>query len=289
MAARSGAAGADAQGIAESRGVAAGFRARSPRARRKTHEPGAHRRRSDARRLSRGTDSIAKAAQAAIGTERHEVQAAESVDAREAFRNGATAPRSQIERWGTRQTPSVVMYPGWYAARRNAHGGITSHSLGYPPQGWRLQIVRIQRRYKVGLAAVVFRSKDNLQLGADEPQAHVDADTGQTYFDDVEAERRHGQELQAAWVRFGNIALVSWLRDEIDRIIGSHSLLYTKVLYSGSHSGDFIPVSQLARLSEEISAVRKSNDQSEDLIQFLGGLEELIRTAHQERNPIVFI
>src|SRR5690348_10203982 len=69
MAARSDKACANAQGIAKSRGFASRFRARSPRARRKTHEPGAHRRRSDARRLSRGTNSTAKAAPAAVTAE----------------------------------------------------------------------------------------------------------------------------------------------------------------------------------------------------------------------------
>ena len=140
----------------------------------------------------------------------------------------------------------------------------------------------------MGLAAVVYRNKENLQLGADEPLAVV-LDNGQVYFDDVAAERRHEGNLQAAHVRFGNIALISALREEIGRIAGPQSLLYTKVVHSGSHSGDFIPTTQLARLSEDISAIRKSNKQSPELRHFLEDLEELIRVALYERNPIAFV
>lgn len=74
MATRSRKACANAQGITESRGHAAGFLARSPRARRETYKPSAHRGRSDARRLSCGTNSTAKAAQTAVAAECDELK-----------------------------------------------------------------------------------------------------------------------------------------------------------------------------------------------------------------------
>lgn len=141
----------------------------------------------------------------------------------------------------------------------------------------------------MGLDAVVFRNKGNLQLGADEQFAEILPDTGEVYFDDAQIERRHFHELMAAHARFDNIALISGLREEIRRIIGQHSLLYTKVVYSGSHSGDFIPVAGLASLSKEVSSVRRAKNPSTDLRRFLDDLDQLIRAAIREGNPIVFV
>ncbi|MGA8873231.1 MAG: hypothetical protein WB460_18945 [Candidatus Acidiferrales bacterium] len=141
----------------------------------------------------------------------------------------------------------------------------------------------------MGLDAVVYRSKSNLQLGSDEQLAHLVPDTGEIYFDDDAASRRHSQELEAIHVRFGNIAMISELREEIARIVGADSILYQKIVYSGSHSGDFIPVDELARLAEEIPFVRKSGKPSRDLRDLVDRVEELTQAALHERNPIVFV
>lgn len=141
----------------------------------------------------------------------------------------------------------------------------------------------------MGLDAVVYRNKDNLQLGADEQFAQLVPDTGEVYFDDDEISRRHDQEREAAHARLGNIAMIAALRDEVGRLFGPQSLLHTKVLYDGTHSGDFIPITQLPDLLEEISRVRKASKQSRDLRDFLDSTEELAQIALHERNPIVFV
>lgn len=141
----------------------------------------------------------------------------------------------------------------------------------------------------MGLSGVVYRNKDNLQLGADEQFAQLLPDTGEVYFVDDDMSRRHDQEREAAHARLGNIAMISALREEIGRFLGPQSLLYTKVLYSGTHSGDFIPITQLPDLLEEISRVRKASNQSRDLRDFLDRIEKLAQIALHERNPIVFV
>lgn len=141
----------------------------------------------------------------------------------------------------------------------------------------------------MGLDAVVYRSRDNLQLGADEKFARLIPDTGEVHFDDDDVSRRHDQEREAAHARLGNIAMISALRDEVGRLVGPQSLLYTKVLYDGTHSGDFIPITQLPDLLEEISRVRKASNQSRDLRDFLDSTEKLAQIALHERNPIVFV
>ena len=141
----------------------------------------------------------------------------------------------------------------------------------------------------MGLDAVVYRNKSNLQLGADEQFAQLIPGTGEIYFDDNAASRRHSQELEAVRVRLGNIAMISALREEIARTVGADSILHQKIVYSGSHSGDFIPIDELARLAEEMSLVRKSGNLSSDLRDLLDRVEELTQAALHERNPIVFV
>jgi hypothetical protein len=141
----------------------------------------------------------------------------------------------------------------------------------------------------MGLDAVVYRNKHNRTLGDDEPVARVAEDTGEVYFEDNEIARRHHTEREAAHARLGNLATISALRAEIGRIAGPRGLLYTKFVYSGSHSGDIIPVAEFARLSKEISSLRETNGLSEDLGLFLSSVEELLQAAIRERNPIVFV
>lgn len=141
----------------------------------------------------------------------------------------------------------------------------------------------------MGLDAVVYRNRNNLQLGVDDRLARFVPDTGETYFDDDAASRRHSQQREALYIRLGNIAMISALREEIADILGSDSILYQKVVYSDSHSGDFIPIDQLGRLAEETTLIRKSGKQSGDLRDFLESIDELTEAALREKNPIVFV
>lgn len=141
----------------------------------------------------------------------------------------------------------------------------------------------------MGLDAVVYRNRKNLQLGPDEEFAHLVPETGETYFENDEISRKHRERFQAAHRRLGNIAEIAFLRNEILQLGAGAGKLYSKVLYSGSHSGDFIAVNELPLLLEEIASLRKRGKHSEEMEGFLNQMEALVRAAINEPNPVVFV
>src|SRR3954468_4531178 len=52
--------------------------------------------------------------------------------------------------------------------------------------------------------------------------------------------------------RLGNISLVGLLRAELQAKAERFPILVTKVVYSGSHAGDFLPVESIAALQTEL-------------------------------------
>ena len=62
-----------------------------------------------------------------------------------------------------------------------------------------------------------------------------------------------------------------------------------KVLYSGTHSGDTIPVESLSVLAAELASISNAGPRSPELLEFIRSMEELIRAAKDEGNPIVFV
>jgi len=141
----------------------------------------------------------------------------------------------------------------------------------------------------VGLDAVVYRNKKHLHLGEDEKSAQLIPERGEVYFENDELSRKHREQLIAAGARLGNITEIAELRDELSRLTVPASILREKVLYSGSHSGDFIPFDELSVLLDEIHLVRRTGKASRELQSFLDSIEELIRAATNETNPIVFV
>jgi hypothetical protein len=69
------------------------------------------------------------------------------------------------------------------------------------------------------------------------------------------------------------------------------SILLSKVLYSGSHSGDSIPVEQTLALRDELLQLKDSVEQPDcdHMKQFVSDMLELVEAARQEGNPIVFV
>jgi len=114
-------------------------------------------------------------------------------------------------------------------------------------------------------------------------------ETGEVYFENGELSRKHRHQLQAVEHRLGDITEISALREEATRLIGPESVVLQKVLYSGTHSGDTIPVESLASLSAELNSITNSSQQSPELRRSVGSLEELVRAAKYEGNPIVFV
>jgi len=141
----------------------------------------------------------------------------------------------------------------------------------------------------VGLNAVVYRKREHLQLGPDEEHATLIPETGELYFEDPKLDRKYLYKREAATHRLGNITAISILRGELSKLIGPESLLERRVLYSGTHSGDFIPIGDLDQLSAELRRVRETGHSSPLMREFVSALQQLIQAAKDEGNPIVFV
>jgi hypothetical protein len=141
----------------------------------------------------------------------------------------------------------------------------------------------------VGLDAVVYRNRKHIELGRDAEHAKLDPQTGEVYFEDVKLSRKYDHQRQAVAHRLGNIALISTLSDEVSQLIGPESLLERKILYSGTHSGDAIPLLELDELSAELIRISETGRSSPMMQEFVGALQKLIQAAKDEGNPIVFV
>ncbi len=141
----------------------------------------------------------------------------------------------------------------------------------------------------MGLNAVVYRNKKHLKLGDDENAGRVIPATGEVYFENDEVSRKYRNQIHAAEYRIGKIAEISALREEVAQFITPESVTLRKILFSGAHSGDAILLDSMPTLSAEIGSLGSAVEQSAELRQFVDSLKELIRTAENEGNPIVFI
>ena len=83
--------------------------------------------------------------------------------------------------------------------------------------------------------------------------------------------------------RLGNISLVGLLRAELQREAERFSILVTKVVYSGSHAGDHLPVEQIPALQRELELLREfrctSRKSDGFMTEFREQMSELAATA----------
>jgi hypothetical protein len=92
--------------------------------------------------------------------------------------------------------------------------------------------------------------------------------------------------------RIGNIGLVGLLRNELRRSKELFPLLLEKVLYSGTHCGDYLPTDDLLMLREEIDRLAGftcANEEHQDYMEeFRQQMEELVESALAVDKSIVF-
>jgi len=141
----------------------------------------------------------------------------------------------------------------------------------------------------MGLDAVVYRNRAHIELGRDAEYAKQDPRTGEVYFEDLILSRKYDREREAVSRRLGNVAAVADLVEQVVQLLGSDSFIAQKILYSGTHSGDSIPLKDIPELAAELHAIRQSARLSPLLGEFLNAFEELIKAANDEGNPIVFV
>jgi len=97
-------------------------------------------------------------------------------------------------------------------------------------------------------------------------------------------------ETPAIHKRLGNASMIAWIADEALPLLGKDSVLFSRVLYSGSHSGDSVGLEELNRLESEIKVLRENpSGRSSALENFLNDMSDLISKAREEGAPIVFV
>ena len=141
----------------------------------------------------------------------------------------------------------------------------------------------------MGLDAVVYRKLNHLDLGEDLRLAKLDPETGEVYFESEDLARKYAKQLCVCEHHLGNISKIAECREEVSQLLAPESHLLRKVLYSGTHCGDWIRLSEMELLSTEIESIRRRGRASEGLRELLTSVEDLLRAANSEGNPIVFV
>lgn len=138
----------------------------------------------------------------------------------------------------------------------------------------------------MGLDAYVYLRREFIQ--AAHPDAlRLDKDTGEVYYAH-EAGLRDDFVSEAIHIRLGNIANISGLRHELCTPDANLPIICGKILYSGSHCGDWIEFALIDELAREVAHLRTRTDLSSYAVIFLDSLDALILASRDQRNPIVF-
>jgi hypothetical protein len=145
----------------------------------------------------------------------------------------------------------------------------------------------------MSLSALVYRSRQTLDVDVGSLGAVRDDHTGEYFFPTPQHDGKYPREAFIAyefWI--GNVMGVAELRAELCTITNREdSLLLKRCLYSGTHSGDVIELALLPALEYEVQGLldRCGTRISEYLMSVLHGILGLIETAKRENNPIVFV
>src|SRR2546426_2770125 len=67
----------------------------------------------------------------------------------------------------------------------------------------------------------------------------------------------------------GNIALVGLLRAELQQAADPFPILVSRVVYSGSHAGDFLPVETIPALQRELESLREFRCSTQEAASFM--------------------
>ncbi|HZR18471.1 MAG TPA: hypothetical protein VFE51_14355 [Verrucomicrobiae bacterium] len=93
-------------------------------------------------------------------------------------------------------------------------------------------------------------------------------------------------EQRLATKRIGNVAHVARLRDLAAARLGSKSLVVSKMLYDGNHSGDSLPVADLGQLATELLVLEEASEQ--EMQAFAREMLGIVRIARQHERPVCF-
>jgi hypothetical protein len=146
----------------------------------------------------------------------------------------------------------------------------------------------------MGLIAVVYLAKNNLPFDMNKEGAEEDHRTGAIYFRDPERKKLFPREKrQATRVKLGTSFEIVEITKELGPMLGAaESVLTDHVLYDISHSGDLIETQDLERLDTELHSVEDRLDprhRSKLAGRFLKDMFQLVKTAKEQKKPIVFV
>ena len=92
--------------------------------------------------------------------------------------------------------------------------------------------------------------------------------------------------------RLGNIALIALLRSELKHEADRYPIICGKVLYSGIHAGDYLPLDTIPGLQRELDQLRDFKCSGEEankfMIAFHAQMCELVGAALSVSKPIDF-
>jgi hypothetical protein len=90
----------------------------------------------------------------------------------------------------------------------------------------------------------------------------------------------------------GNIALVCVLRNELQKWSENFQIILEKILYSGTHAGDFLTLEDIEKLSKEIDFLEKLRGSTEQNQEFLNDFRvklcDLVQASTKVSKPISF-
>src|SRR5437867_1354527 len=140
----------------------------------------------------------------------------------------------------------------------------------------------------MGLDAVVFRNIRNLEALCGQGHFEVDETTGEGLLKQYSKLRIPRDCFFAVEKRLGNVAEIASLRELIGTALDpGDSLILSRVVCSGSHSGDSIKLDDLPQLRDEVRLLKSQG--MPGLHGFLESLDALLEAAEAEQNPIVFV
>jgi hypothetical protein len=92
--------------------------------------------------------------------------------------------------------------------------------------------------------------------------------------------------------RLGNIWHVALLRSELEREADRFPILLTKVVYSGTHGGDYLPVETLSAVQRELESLANFKCSTQEADEFMTNFRQqmsaLAATARSVAKPIAF-
>lgn len=115
----------------------------------------------------------------------------------------------------------------------------------------------------------------------------------QLAFDQWQVDRACEHELGVLLhKRIGNIALVSALREELERLPDRFPVILSRVLYNGTHCGDFLSLELVEQVSIELQRLLEfrctDSTRSVFMQEFAAQMTELVDSALRIGKPIAF-